>query len=436
MRNSQTVNNLIEAQFHYFESGSPEKAATIVGRLMEPLYNLGRYPELLGILRNTIEKVDDLDSRFYIYQARALMALGRADEALAILQLVHFEVEDDPELQAAILVDKGGALRRMGEFWRADEIIKDYEEAYRIYSELSPLTESEADKKIFLENTATCLFGEGTVYQYFLDEPGKAIEKYYQAQEAFGQVQSPDGIADCTKQIGEIYANRRFSTFYDRDKAEILLKRALDVFESINYQKGVLETLYQLGRLRRDNQAQARKLFERYLELAGQLGLIREEAVAKRHLAELRFQEARQGEPASVDVPEVYANVTRLLNEAITVLQLFEFDIWSRRVLVNCYYQMGLVLLAQDQNETALENFKRGLQVSDEPVFEGRFLSDVRRRTLLLLSAIQLMLLMEDQLPAIEELLATHLADFELLGLPYPAPSQVREVIARLKKGE
>ena len=78
---SQRISNWIEAQFHYFESGKPQEAAAIVALLLEPLYNVGRYSELWGILKRTMAEVDDLHPLFYLYRARTRAVLGWPDEA-------------------------------------------------------------------------------------------------------------------------------------------------------------------------------------------------------------------------------------------------------------------------------------------------------------------------------------------------------------------
>jgi tetratricopeptide (TPR) repeat protein len=431
--NHEKINNLIEAQFHYFESGQLEEAEAVVDSLMKPLSSLGRYPELLGILEKTLERVDDPDDRIYIYQARALMALGRPDDALAILEVVEFKIGDNRELRAAILLDKGASLRRLGEFSRAEEIIKDYLEAYGIYEDLRKDAESEELERMFRENQGTCLFGEGNIYQYFLDDPQTAMARYSEARTVFEEVKSADGIADATKQMGEIYASPQFHEFYSPELADDSLQKALVIYRDINYQKGVLETLYQLGRLHRSDTDRALELFGEYLALAQSLGLIREAAVAKRHVAELQFQILLHS-PETVDAESRYFPIIQLLDEAIRILRLFQFDAWSQRALMNCYYQLGDIGSHLGNEEKALESFQEGLQVGHNRVFESRKKGDVVRRVRLLLKVAQTLFKKDRSLEA-QKLLADHAKDFEQLELSTPSREQVQELITRLTKG-
>jgi tetratricopeptide (TPR) repeat protein len=429
--NPEKINSLLEAQYHFFESGQVDEAARVVDVLMNPLYGLGRYPELLGLLEKTIENVEDPDNRFYIFQARALMALGRPDDALAILEVVPYVIGDDPELRAAILIDKGTSLRRLGEFSRADEILEDFREANQIYAELIPEAESEEDKRLFRGNQGTCLFGEGNIYQYFLENPGQALELYGQARAVFAEVESADGIADATKQMGEIYATPTFSNFYDSARANEALETALKIYRENNYQKGVLETLYQLGRLHRGEPERARELFSEYLNLAETLGLIREEAVAKRHLAELQFEATQHLEGVEPD----YNPTINLLGEAIPVLQLFKFDIWSQKALMNCYYVLGEIWAVLKNDEIALQSFQEGVRVGHNPVFDSRREGDLQRRLRLLLKAVQILFRLDRSHEA-ESLMMEHADDFKHLELPVPSSGgHVLELITHLTKG-
>jgi tetratricopeptide (TPR) repeat protein len=432
--NQEKINNLIEAQFHYFESGQLEEAETVVDSLMKPLSSLGRYPELLGILEKTIELVDDPDDRVYIYQARALMALGRPDDALAVLDLVELKIGDNRELKAAILLDKGTSLRRLGEFSRAEEIIEDYQEAYGIYEDLRKESESEEFRRMFRENQGTCLFGEGNIYQYFLDDGETAMERYRDSRAVFDEVKSPDGIADATKQMGEIYASPQFHEYYSVKLADDSLAQALAIYRENDYQKGVLETLYQLGRLHRVETERALELFGEYLALAKRLGLVREEAVAKRHVAELQFQIARRSPETGVDAESKYLPLIQMLDEAIRVLSLFQFDAWSQRSLMNCYDVLGEIWALLGKDEKALESFQEGLKVGHNPVFESRKKGDVLRRIRLLLKVAQI-LFKKDRSSEAERLIADHADDFEQLELHTPSREQVQELIIRLTKG-
>jgi tetratricopeptide (TPR) repeat protein len=432
--NPEKINSLIEAQYHYFESGEVDHAAEVVEMLMKPLYALGRFPELLGLIEKTLGQVEEPDDRFYIYQARALLALGRPDEALSILELVQYEIGRDRELKAAILLDKGTSLRRLGEFSRAGEIIEDYQEAYGIYEDLQKAGESEELKKLFRENQGTCLFGEGNIYQYFLDDPNSAMEQYGQARTIFDEVKSADGIADATKQMGEIYASPQFRGFYSPEMADDSLQKALAIYRENNYQKGVLETLYQLGRLHRAESDRALELFGEYLYLARSLGLIREEAVAKRHIAELRLELARRKREAQMEVAPDLVAINALLQEAISVLHLFKFDAWSQRALMNCYYVLGELWSLVGNYENALESFQTGLKVAHAPVFDSRKKGDVRRRIRLLLKVVQILFRMDRGLEA-ETLITAHADDFKQLEIHTPSREQVQELITRLTKG-
>lgn len=432
--NPEKINNLIEAQYHYFESGQPEHAATVVDMLMRPLYALGRYPELLTLVEKTIESVEEPDDRFYIYQARALMALGRPDEALSILELVQYEIEDQ-ELKAAVLTDKGTSLRRLGQSSRAGEIIDDYQEAFGIYEELLHAADSEDEWKLFRENQGTCLFGEGNIYQYFLTRPKEAMEEYGRARVIFEEVKSADGIADATKQMGEVFASPQFPDFFNPKRANDFLNEALAIYRENNYQKGVLETLYQLGRLHRAEPKHALEFFDQYLELAKSLGLIREQAIAKRHLADVRFGMAVSKPLDQVGIESDYAPVIQLINEAIPVLRLFMYDIWSQRVLVNCYYLLGEVFMILGDNKRTLEVFQQGLRLSHDQIFESRQTGDVRRRVRLILKIANL-LFGTDRRGEAEAVLAEHESDFKQLEFPTPSQEQqVHELITRLTKG-
>ncbi len=429
--NPEKINSLIEAQYHYFESGQLENAATVVDRLMSPLYELGRYPELLNLVEKTIENVEEPDNRFHIYHARALMALGRPDEALSILELLQYEIDQDQELKAAVLIDKGNSLRRLGQFSRAEEIIEDYQEAFGIYGELLKEVESDDVKKLFRENQGTCLFGEGNIYQYFLEDPNSAMEEYQEARAVFEEVKSSDGFADATKQMGEIYASPQFRKFYSPERANEFFSHALATHRENNYQKGVLETLYQLGRLHRSEAVAALKFFEEYLELAKTLGLIREQAIAKRHVAEVRFEIEIQKLSNDMDLDPV----SRLLNESIPVLRLFTYDIWSQRALVNCHYLLGEISMVLGDDKAALQAFEDAARLSSETIFESRQAGDVRRRVRSVLKIADI-LFRNDRSFEAEVILAEHANDFVQLELGTPSREQIHELITRLTKGE
>jgi len=437
MPNSQKINSLIEAQFHYFESGKPEEAAAIVGLLMEDLYNVGRYSELWNILKRTIDEVHDLNPVFYLYRARTQGALGRPDEANEELKLLWYLVDDDPELQAAILMDIGTSFRRMGDSSKSHEIIKDYQEAYEIYDEKLIPTQEEY-RELFRENQASCLLGEGTIYHYFLEQPAEAMQKYNQALQIYGEVQSADGAGVVTKQIGEILANKRFREFYDPVAALGHFRAALEIFQKSDYENRVLETLYQMARLQRDDPEESLRLFRDCFRIANKLGLLREEAVARRHIADVEFllfqqEVALQGPPSrDSEAWHSLSRITQSLEDAAGVLTLFKFDAWSRRALTNCYSSLGEIHKWLGDNEKALADFRSALEVSNEDIFRNRLRGDVKRRLRMLLEVVQLLYRM-NQDSEVENLVAAHAADFQQLELPHPTRGGVDQLIALLK---
>jgi tetratricopeptide (TPR) repeat protein len=318
----------------------------------------------------------------------------------------------------------------LGESSRAKEIIDDYQQAFGIYGDLLKAEQSEDEKIMFRENQGTCLFGEGNIYQYFLDDPNRAMEEYEEARKIFEEVKSSDGIAETTKQMGEIYASPQFPSFYSRERADEFLRRALATHREQGYQKGVLETLYQLGRLHRAEPDQSLKLFDEYLELARSLGLIREQAIAKRHVADIQFE-------IEIHKPHEEVNlepVIQLITEAITVLRLFEYDIWSQRTLVNCHQLLGEILRFLGNDIDALSAFREALLLSNDLTVEDRPVGDVRRRARSVLMIADI-LFRNDRHGEAEALLEEYAIDFKQLELPIPSRYEVHELITRLTKG-
>lgn len=404
----QQINGLIEAQYHYFESREPEKAAEVVGRLMEPMYDVGRYAELLLILEKTINTVEQVRPDFFIFHARSLSELGRHEQALAEIAVVELEVADDPERRAAILIDRANFMRRAVETsrravetsQRAEEIIGYYRQAYDIYARLIlPFVKGGGeDYKQALSNMASCIFDEGAILQYFLKRPAEALERYRLALSVFENVGDADGVGVVYKQAGEIYGSRGFPEMYNREIAAPLFEHALSIFRENYLPRRMLETLYQMGRLFRRPYQAALEKFREYLEIAGELQLSREQAIAKRHIAELTYllhkeelAERGRPRPEPEQDEQFYISMIGLAEEAARVLRVLEFDAWSRRALANCHYLMGRVYLDLGKTEQGLEQFKRSLEATQGAErFAGT--EDVKRRVLARLRIIQVLI--------------------------------------------
>jgi tetratricopeptide (TPR) repeat protein len=435
--NKQQINGLIEAQYHYFESREPDKAAQVVEFLMEPMYNVGRYAELLQILEKTINTVEQLKSEFFIFHARSLSELGRHEQALAEIAVVELEVGDDPEKRAAILIDRANFMRRSGETSRADEIIGYYRQAHDIYAQ-QILPHVEGKGEVFRKaqsNMASCLFDEGAILQYFRKNPVAALERYGRALSIFKDVEDADGIGVVYKQMGEIYSAHWFPETYDQKHAADLFEQALTIFRENYLPRRMLETLYQIGRLFRKPYQASLEKFREYFEIAKELQLSREQAIAKRHIAELTYllhkqEVAETFHSISKQEKEArYLSVINLAEEAARVLTVLKFDAWSQRALANCYYLMGRVYLDLGKDREALEHFHNSLNASKDT---DRFSSieDTKRRVLAVLRILQIQSSTGDRLPT--EWLSQFLTDFEKLEIrlePWPPPEDVLEQI-------
>jgi tetratricopeptide (TPR) repeat protein len=435
----QQIELWLEAQYHYLESEQPGKAADMVDLLMEPLFRVGRYSELLAILEQTL-KSGELSNSYLIFHARSLSALGRHDQALVELNAVEAEVKDQPEWRAAILIDKGNFLRR-SDISRADEILGAFREAYEIYDyKIIPNAPSETHKRRGLRNKAKALFSEGTILQYFLSDPEEAMERYAHALEIFkdAPTRDEDGIAVTYKQIGEIYASKDSGRLYDRELAFKYFEDALKMFREQDSPTRILETIYQLGRI--SEPETATQIFQEYLQIAKGLGLAREEAVAKRHIAKLNvllFEKATSPDEADTEKirADVYDSSIALLNDAARTLQLYESDIWSRRTLANCYYTLGELWLKLDSTAKALDYFQKSLHVSNEPIFEDGSRGDIRRRLRAVLRILQLFY-RKAQVDDARGLIAANEDAFFQLKLDYPAEERLDQLIIHLESKE
>jgi len=438
--NREQIDRWIEAQYHYFESQQPEKAADMVDLLLEPLFRIGRYSELIAILEQTL-KSGELSTAYFIFHARSLSALGRHEQALVELNIVEAEVKDEPEWRAAILIDKGSILRRSGDTSRADEILEAFREAYEIYDyAIIPNATTETDKSRGLRNKAKALFNEGAILQYFLSRPEEAMQRYDGALKIFEnqQTKDEDGIAVTYKQMGEIYAAKDSGKLYDPDRALEYLENGLKMFREQESPTRILETIYQLGRI--SEAEKALQFFKEYLEIAKGLGLAREEAIAKRHIAELNVRLFERGTlPDEADLERKRANVydssIALLNDAERTLQLYESDIWSRRTLANCYYTLGQLWLKLHSTEKAMDYFQKSLKVSNEEIFKGSSPGDVRRRLKAVLRIVQLFYL-SGAVHDARHLIANYESDFYLLKLDYPDEKRVDHLISQLEAKE
>ncbi|MFL6333048.1 MAG: hypothetical protein ACJ754_06850 [Pyrinomonadaceae bacterium] len=430
----QQINGLIEAQHHFFESRDPDKAAEVVWRLMEPMYNVGRYAELLLILEKTINAVRQLEPDFFIFHARSLSELGRHEQALAEIAVVELEVGDNPEKRAAILIDRANFMRRAGEHARADEIISYYRQAYSIYAYLTlPHVERGSEKyEKALSNMASCLLDEGAIHQYFLKQPAEALERYAEALSIFKDVEDADGIGVAYKQMGEIYGERAFPETYDRERAADLFEQALTIFRENYLPRRMLETLYQVGRLFRKPYQTSLNRFREYLKIAEELQLTREQAIAKRHIAELTYLLHKQAlaapdspTPEREEEAQFYLSVIYFAGDAARVLRVLEFDAWSRRTLANCHYLMGRVYLDLGIDREALAHFLESFDVmKDAEHFGGH--EDARRRVLSALRILQIYARRGERQQS--DWLVPYFRDFERLNViiePWP-PSEER----------
>ena len=392
------------------------------------------------MLVQAINAISETNHKFNIFHARTLSALGRHDEALDELEVVEHEVWNDQELQAAVLIDKASFRRRLGEATRADEIISDYQKAYGIYEKLIAETRDQEERERFIDNQGSCLFNEGAILQYFLNSPESALDRYQKALELFKKVEDADGIGTSWKQMGEIYGNKLFKEFYNIERAVEWLTRALGVFEENNLQNRKLEAFYELGRITRSNPERSLQVFQQYLIIARELGLIREEAIAQRYIAEFEFLIFKNRvstdvrPPSNTEAKEIYERTARTLNQSVNVLNGIKFDLWSRRELANCYYLLGRLLLDQENTGEALKYFNHSLDVTNEPVFRHRIRGDVRRRVKALAQIMQI-LLSSNENQKVGVLFDQFRADFDLFRNSYP-DQKIGEILDRLEAEE
>ncbi|SRR6266404_254015 len=441
MLQQQQINDLIEAQYHYFESRRPDDAAEVVKYLMEPLYEIGRYPELLDILERTINEVSVLDPSFQVVYARTLLQLGRDDEAQAVLDVTGFQIRDNPQLSAAVLIDQANSLRRLGHIVEAGEIIQRYREAYDIYKDLLSTADNELKRRLLWNNQATCFFGEGTIIQYFLEEPGEAMGSYQAALDLYEKVSDGEGIGLVYKQMGEIHGQKQFEAYYNPGRAAELINRALDEFQKLNLQNRRYEALFQLGRIQRTQLEASLKLFQECLRIAEGLGLLREQAIANLNIADREFDLHKQRiESDPLSMPDYerdisYRRIMATLEESAGTLRLLESDEMSRHALAECCYLLACVWIELRSPTQAMLYLQKGLAASEEPVFRGWFKHDAERRVMIILKMIQIQMQAGNDEES-RKLFGQYQADFALLGISYPALDRIGEIIKSLEDRE
>jgi tetratricopeptide (TPR) repeat protein len=438
------IKSLIEAQYHYFECNQPEEAERVVGSLLEPLFSIGRFPELLDILDRAINQLggDDSPKEFWLFHARSHAALGRYKKALAELESIELLIQD-PWQKGMLLLDKGHCLRRLGYNSKAQEIIDGYREAYDIFEQLTARAPDQQTRHVAFDNQAACLFNEGTILQYFLKDYDAAMKKYGEALDIYKKVEDGEGVGNCYKQMGEIHGIKSWAK-YKLSLADEYLRRALDIFQENNLPKRRLEALYELARITRDSGdlGKTHALFQEYLEIAQSLGLLREESVAKRHLAELEYllhkKELSSGKASPSESAGIYRRSIALLEEVVVGLETLESDIWSRRVLANCHYLQGKLWLELEEQDKALESFRKSLNVSEEGALRDRPQEeerDAKRRLLATLRVIQIYLQRGDVGQA-QEIASSRQKDLVRLDLGAISPERVGELIKHLEVKE
>ena len=169
--------------------------------------------------------------------------------------------------------------------------------------------------------------------------------------------------------------------------------------------------------------------------------MAREEAIAKRHLAELDVLLVEKTFPPDDDAnletkrADVYHSSIALLNDAERTLQLYESDVWSRRTLANCYYTLGKLWLKLHSTEKAMDAFEQSLKISNEEIFKGSSPGDVRRRLKALLRKVQLFYL-RGAVQDARKLIVNYEHDFYRLKLDYPDEKRVDHLISQLEAKE
>lgn len=441
----QQIDSLIEAQYHYFMCDEPQKAIEAVGELLEPLSSIGRFPELLDILERALNTLPDADKRLWLFHARSLSALGRHEEALGELESIEIGADDLPELKAAVLIDKGHCLRRMGDGTQAHSMIDYYDKAFKLYKKtLIPAAQNTEEQQRYTRNKAHCLFNIGAVYQYFLRNYEQAMSEYQQALEIYLEVKSIGSVGAAYKQMGEIYGLPGSGRFYNPELALEYFNRALAIFRENDLQVRRLEALYQLGRLSRNRPEQSLTVFQQYVEVARSLGLLREESIAKRHIAELEYALHKQrmaADPSALlasESEQVYLQCIELLDEAVHGLESIESDIWSRRALANSYYLLGKLWLELNNTRRAAQNFEKSIEVCEEAIFRSRPAEergDIRRRLKPVSRMLQIYFRADDYEHA-HQLVEKYRKDYEALGLNPPTAEDIESVIERLETGD
>jgi tetratricopeptide (TPR) repeat protein len=432
----QQIRDLVEAQYHLFESRRPEKAAEIIGRLVESLFETGRFPELLYMLEQVLNEIPHPEPRLIVFHARTLTNLGRHEEALAELELVELQVKTDWVLHAAVLVDMSNALRRLGDVLATDRMISNYRKAFDLYTAgLKSETLGNEEKSAHRENQGTCLFDEAAIYLYFLENPNGAMDRYLEALRIFEDVKSEEGIGLTFKQLGEIYGSKSYREFYNPSLADEYFSKALAKFDALGLQQRRFETLYQVGLQQKTNPERALAVFRECGQIAHNLGLLREEAIAGRYIAELEFlsyEKRPESAHRSKEIGAIYARTVEALRDSARILETLKSDNWSRDVLADCYYLQGRLCLQADLFDMSLDLFRNSLRVRSDPVPQNRLKHARKQRLKAILRIIELSFLSNSP-PDTQRFYADFHDDLEILGIRQLDRGNLSEFIRELE---
>jgi tetratricopeptide (TPR) repeat protein len=430
---ARQIDDLVEAHYHFWESRRLDEAAEVMQILAEPLLDSGRYADLLHMLEQVLDSMDPPDSRLAVFHARALLSLGRHEEALAELEYLEFAVKNDPALHAAVLIDKSTAMRRLGYTLDSIEIIKNYRTAFEIFTKLTLQEKDTHERLVYRENQAACLVDEAAIYLYFLGNPLESREKYLAALKIYEDVGSKEGTGLVHKQLGEIYGFKRYGQFYNPVVAEEHFYRALSEFKELKSRTRLLETLYQLAKVHREDLERSLGLFQECHQLASDLGLLREEAITSVRVVEIQvmMHERSHGSGLSPEHTRFYFGIMEVLERSSQVLQNWAPDTWSRRVLADSYYLQGRLWLKMKAPEEAENRFRASLEIC-LPTMKRNISDDRDRRMKAVLRLMEIQLI-KNRPEDLARLFVAFRDDFAALEIPVPDQASLPDLIHRFE---
>ncbi|MDT5121108.1 MAG: hypothetical protein QOC96_590 [Acidobacteriota bacterium] len=381
---NEFINNQLEACYHLRELdyGSKLIARGMAEELFQLLMNRGRYRELEVLVEQSIKSPALFSNGFKVelFKAQLKKLAGKSDEALDILEFLKARLAQGSFEEAAVVNEIGVVLKERGDPRDADLMLEKFTEAYDLFGNIIKTSDDQELMTGAHRNQAVTMYNRALVYQYFRrgDTPEgfndaylKACELYQAALGIYETLKERDdeGIALVFSQFGEMYADERFKE-HDPDRAERLLREALNIAEQVGNPVVEMDAAYQLARfLRRGGDAEtARTLFRRVADQAARVDLPGEQAIAEVQIAEIDFRN-NQYDRENLDL--ALARLEERLG--------YYDDAHSIRVQSDAYLLHGLLHRAQKNRDRAKELFESSRTVILSLAERSQGYGDARR---------------------------------------------------------